>query len=129
MPLKQRIILCVLFAGGAGACVAGIARIAYLHALRVLDIPFESVPSLNLSVIECSLGIICVSIPPLRPMFVRIIPNGLRTSRTSSAKMNSRSIPLSSISANPKSQNSAAEQPGMPHTQAFQRLNSMEEGR
>jgi hypothetical protein len=36
--------------------------------------PVQCVPSLNLSVIECSLGIICVSIPPLRPLAVRIFP-------------------------------------------------------
>lgn len=41
MPLRQRVVLCVLFAGGAGACIAGIVRIAYLDALRVLDIPCE----------------------------------------------------------------------------------------
>ncbi|KAF2031008.1 hypothetical protein EK21DRAFT_100112 [Setomelanomma holmii] len=99
MPPRQRVILCILFAGGAGACVAGIARIAYLHNLRVLEFPFQSVPSLNLSVIECSLGIGCVSIPALRPMFVRLIPNSLRTGRASSAKTKPRSIPLTNLFA------------------------------
>jgi hypothetical protein len=53
MPKRQRIILCVLLAGGArcvctachrtmltfgSACLVGIVRIAYLHHLRVLDV-------------------------------------------------------------------------------------------
>jgi hypothetical protein len=38
LPRKQRVILCVLLAGGASACIVGIVRIAYLHQLRVLDI-------------------------------------------------------------------------------------------
>ncbi|CAO2653938.1 Nn.00g106710.m01.CDS01 [Neocucurbitaria sp. VM-36] len=37
MPLKQRIILCILFAGGASACVVCIVRIGYLHHLRNMD--------------------------------------------------------------------------------------------
>jgi hypothetical protein len=57
MPLKQRLILCVLLAGGAryvhsrrgltyaergSACVVGIVRIAFLHNLRVLDTTCKS---------------------------------------------------------------------------------------
>ncbi|KAH7410047.1 hypothetical protein DE146DRAFT_604726 [Phaeosphaeria sp. MPI-PUGE-AT-0046c] len=102
MPLKQRIVLCVLFAGGAGACVAGIARIAYLGTLRVLDVPYQSVPSLNLSVIECSIGIICVSIPALRPLVARIFPNASRATQSSMPSTkpdNSRGIPLGSITS------------------------------
>ncbi|KAH7081372.1 hypothetical protein BKA63DRAFT_599720 [Paraphoma chrysanthemicola] len=129
MPLRQRIILCILFIGGAGACVAGSVRIGYLDALRVLDVPFASVPSLNLSVIECSLGIVCVSIPPLRPMFIRLVPQTFRTARSTSAKSKSRNIPLSSVSMKPKTQDSSVEHAGMPNQERFQRLHSMEEGR
>ncbi|KAF2823170.1 hypothetical protein CC86DRAFT_357069 [Ophiobolus disseminans] len=90
---------------GAGACVAGVARIAYLHTLRVPDVPFQSVPSLNLSVIECSLGIICVSIPALRPLVARLFPRSPRTNRTSSTNIKSarsQNIPLDSVSADAK---------------------------
>jgi len=38
MPVKQRIILCVLFGGGAVACVASVVRIAMLDTLRSLDV-------------------------------------------------------------------------------------------
>lgn len=33
------------------------------------------VSPLNWTVIECSLGIICVSVPPMRPLFSRLVPN------------------------------------------------------
>ncbi|KAF2245009.1 hypothetical protein BU26DRAFT_409406, partial [Trematosphaeria pertusa] len=72
MPMKQRVILCLLFGGGAGACIASIVRIAYLHTLRSTDVTYQCVPCLNLSVIECTLGIICVSIPSLRPLAARL---------------------------------------------------------
>ncbi|KAF2011955.1 hypothetical protein BU24DRAFT_352711 [Aaosphaeria arxii CBS 175.79] len=86
MPLKQRIILCVLFGGGAGACIAGILRISKLHTLRSMDVTYQCVTCLNLSIIECSLGIICVSIPPLRPLAVKLFPAILRTDRSASSR-------------------------------------------
>ncbi|KAF2115424.1 hypothetical protein BDV96DRAFT_78329 [Lophiotrema nucula] len=97
MPVKQRIILCVLFGGGAGACVASIMRISKLETLRSMDVTYKCVPCLNLSVIECSLGIICVSIPPLRPLATRLFPNGFRTSRSSSSNSARRSHPLKRV--------------------------------
>ncbi|KAF2877998.1 hypothetical protein BDV95DRAFT_633475 [Massariosphaeria phaeospora] len=95
MPLKQRIILCFLFTGGAGACIAAIIRIANLHTLRSVDVTYEVVPCLNLSVIECSLGIICVSIPPLRPLAAQLFPTALRSNRSSSGKSPLQSLSLS----------------------------------
>ncbi|KAH3919926.1 hypothetical protein HBI56_032730 [Parastagonospora nodorum] len=128
MPVRQRIVLCLLFVGGAGACIAGIIRIAYLDTLRVLDVLFETVPILNLSVIECSLGIICVSIPALRPMVVQIFPNGSRASQTASTTMNkpydSGTIPLSEVSGGfPKT----AKLPPIneANTRPFERLSSV----
>ncbi|KAF1915954.1 hypothetical protein BDU57DRAFT_211131 [Ampelomyces quisqualis] len=103
LPLKQRIVLCVLFVGGTGACVAGTVRIAYLVNLRVVDFSYQSIPVLNLSVIECSIGIICVSVPPLRPMVAHVFSNSSRRTQTSSRwrPVNSRSIPLRNLAAHP----------------------------
>ncbi|KAH7361092.1 hypothetical protein BKA66DRAFT_213953 [Pyrenochaeta sp. MPI-SDFR-AT-0127] len=98
MPVKQRITLCLLFTGGAGACIAAIIRIANLYTLRSLDVTYAIVPCLNLSVIECSLGIICISIPPLRPLAPRLFPIALRSIR-SSAKSTLQSLSLGKKSA------------------------------
>ncbi|KAF2195806.1 hypothetical protein K469DRAFT_650000 [Zopfia rhizophila CBS 207.26] len=100
LPLKQRIILCLLLSGGVGASVASVMRIAKLHMLRGVDVTYVSVPSLNLSVIECSLGIICVSIPPLRPLAVRLFPRPFQSRRGPSAKSTPHTISLSRLSAN-----------------------------
>lgn len=51
------------------------------------------VSPLNWTVIECSLGIICVSVPPMRPLFKRVAPGflasyiGTRTAKTGPSKL------------------------------------------
>ncbi|EFQ87835.1 hypothetical protein PTT_16487 [Pyrenophora teres f. teres 0-1] len=71
LPLRERVVLCVLLAGGASACVVGSVRIAFLGRLRVLDTTHDSVPGLIMSVGECSLGIISVSFASFRPLVRR----------------------------------------------------------
>ncbi|KAF2676300.1 hypothetical protein K458DRAFT_397033 [Lentithecium fluviatile CBS 122367] len=126
MPKKQRVILCLLFAGGVGACIAAIVRIAYLHTLRSMDVTFQCVPCLNLSVIECSLGIICVSIPPLRPLAARVWPKDmttrLRSSRSSSAKS-----PLQSLSLSKRSAKRHSDAPSSPEHYSQTELNRADE--
>ncbi|OCL03266.1 hypothetical protein AOQ84DRAFT_272316, partial [Glonium stellatum] len=75
LPRRQKLIICFLFLVGAVACIASIIRIAKLHMLKRTDITYEAVLSLNWSIVECSLGIICVSIPPLRPLASRLFPS------------------------------------------------------
>lgn len=58
----------------------------------------HSVPAFNLSVTECSLGIICVSIPALRPLFQRMFPNSFR-SDYSTLRHGSRNVPLKEMMA------------------------------
>jgi hypothetical protein len=97
------------------------------HSLP-LTRPDQSVTSLNLSVIECSLGIICVSIPALRPMVIKMFPNGSRVTRTvsSNAKTsNSQSLPLSTITPYPKT--GKIQSQITYDTRSFERLSSFEE--
>ncbi|KAF1945858.1 hypothetical protein EJ02DRAFT_473841 [Clathrospora elynae] len=97
MPLKQRLILCVLFAGGASACIVAIFRIGYLYTLRVMDTTYQSVPCLLMSIGESSLGIIAISIPPLRPLAKRLFPSGMRSSPSSATQHRTWHAPLNSI--------------------------------
>jgi hypothetical protein len=62
----------------------------------------QVVPCLNLSVIECSLGLICVSIPPLRPLAARIWPKDM-TSRLRGSRPTSAKSPLHSLSFSKRS--------------------------
>ncbi|KAK0629461.1 hypothetical protein B0T17DRAFT_457636, partial [Bombardia bombarda] len=77
LPLKQRLVICILFGVGFIAFVASIIRIVSLHNVKGIDVTYYLVSPLNWTVIECSLGIICVSVPPLRPLFVKLTPGFL----------------------------------------------------
>ncbi|KAL1794317.1 hypothetical protein ACET3X_007738 [Alternaria dauci] len=97
LPKKQRFILCVLLAGGASACIVGIARIAYLHQLHGLDLTYESVICLVLTVGECTLGITFISIAALRPMARQFFPKAMRNSPSSSAQARAWPVRLHDI--------------------------------
>ncbi|KAF2853823.1 hypothetical protein T440DRAFT_389092 [Plenodomus tracheiphilus IPT5] len=111
MPLKQRIILCMLFAGGASACIVSIVRIGFLHTLRVMDTSYQSVPTLILSVAECSLSIISVSIPALRPLAQRFFPSAMRTHASSSNPGHSWHVRLGNMPPNRVKPTSKADNP------------------
>lgn len=63
----------------------------------------QSVPSLNLSVAECSLGIVCASIPALRPIAQRLLPNRLRSTALAPSNTHIQDIPLSNLPSKPNS--------------------------
>ncbi|EMD66616.1 hypothetical protein COCSADRAFT_85047 [Bipolaris sorokiniana ND90Pr] len=98
MSRKQRIILCMLLGGGASACILGVTRIGFLHNLHALDITYESAPCLILSVSECSLGIISVSIPAIRPLARQLFPTAMRGVTSPSSRARTQQIRLSSVS-------------------------------
>ncbi|PHH51867.1 hypothetical protein CFIMG_004064RA [Ceratocystis fimbriata CBS 114723] len=74
LPTKQKLAICSLFMLGAFACVAGIVRITFLEAVTGLDVSYRISKSLIWSIIEVTVGIICGSVPHLRPLFTHIIP-------------------------------------------------------
>ncbi|KAK0653064.1 hypothetical protein B0T16DRAFT_110725 [Cercophora newfieldiana] len=79
LPLRQRLVICVLFGVGFIALAASVVRIRFLRDVQGLDVTYYLVSPLNMTIIECSLGIICISIPPMRPLFKKLAP-GLLTS-------------------------------------------------
>ncbi|KAK4443072.1 hypothetical protein QBC34DRAFT_337518 [Podospora aff. communis PSN243] len=79
LPLRQRLVICVLFGVGFIALTASVVRIVFLRDVQGLDVTYYLVSPLNMTIIECSLGIICISIPPMRPLFKKLAP-GLLTS-------------------------------------------------
>lgn len=109
------------------ACIASIVRISYLHLLngaaidvtckpifspwknlslshafsRVLTLLLDNVvSSLLLTMAECAIGIICVSMPSLRPLLAKLLPNVFKTqlSGTSKSGVASRPKPQSKLS-------------------------------
>ncbi|KAK0121627.1 hypothetical protein ONS95_009915 [Cadophora gregata] len=75
MPKAQRVVVCLLFCLGTFACIASIIRITQLKSLTGYDISYQTVRSLNWSVIEVGTAIICASLSSLRPLAVRVLPS------------------------------------------------------
>lgn len=74
ISLKDRVILCMLFGTGVFATAASAVRLSQLHNLGSLDVSYTCVSSLNWSVVEVGTGIICASIPSLKPLLSRVFP-------------------------------------------------------
>lgn len=87
MPKPQRTVLICLFGLGSFACVASILRLTHLNLLSGdVDVTYQTVNSLNWSVVEVDTGIVCAAISSLRPLAKCFIP---------------KLIPLSSRSPSP----------------------------
>ncbi|KAH7303701.1 hypothetical protein BKA65DRAFT_416406 [Rhexocercosporidium sp. MPI-PUGE-AT-0058] len=74
MPKTQRVVVCLLFSLGTFACIASILRLTQLRHLNGIDVSYQTVGSLNWSVIEVGTGIICASFSTLRPLATRNLP-------------------------------------------------------
>ncbi|KAF2148955.1 hypothetical protein K461DRAFT_271542 [Myriangium duriaei CBS 260.36] len=71
---RTKIAFCVLMAGGLLPAVAGVVRTIYSHRLLVsTDVTHELVPFLMWSDTEMWFVMILGSLPPLRPLFDRVI--------------------------------------------------------
>lgn len=47
--------------------------------LNGIDVTYNVVNSLIWAIVECSVGIVCVSLPPIRPLVVRVLPSYFKT--------------------------------------------------
>ncbi|KAK1827392.1 hypothetical protein QBC39DRAFT_176056 [Podospora conica] len=69
LPRRQKLLVMSVFCLGFFTCVISIVRLFSLHAaVRGDDPPWDNVSSAYWSVIELNCGIICASLPPLRPL-------------------------------------------------------------
>ena len=80
---KQRIAVCCLFFIGFIVCIAGIVQIYYVNRalVRSYDETWEGWPLWICSAVEVDLGILCVSVPAIRPLLAIYIPRLLESSR------------------------------------------------
>ncbi|KAK7923985.1 hypothetical protein PG985_006039 [Apiospora marii] len=89
LPRKQRIIVLLLFSAGFLACIAGVFRV-YFTAISVNDPNFDrtwnSWANWIASVAELSLGIICASVPAIKPFFAYYLPVVIETTRRRSGR-------------------------------------------
>ncbi|EPS36689.1 hypothetical protein H072_9747 [Dactylellina haptotyla CBS 200.50] len=83
LPKKQRISLVLVFALGSIVCIAGIIRIYYLWIVfspTNWDFTYQGGPLYIVTAIEGDLGILCASLPALKPFIHRYAPGLLGSS-------------------------------------------------
>jgi len=78
IPRKQKYSLLAVFAVGGFVCIVAILR---LHAVYVIssssDPTYGNVAAAYWSSIELNTGIICASLPTIRPIIAKIFPTWL----------------------------------------------------
>jgi len=76
LPLRQRIIVALLFGAGFVVCFAGIARTYYMYRVTdgYRDVTWDAYPVWLSTAVELYVGIVCTSFPPTKPFFVRYWP-------------------------------------------------------
>ncbi|KAK1622476.1 integral membrane protein [Colletotrichum phormii] len=75
MAARQKLSLILLFATGGFVCICAIRRTILLPPLfKSTDYTFDIDKQLNWASIEVNAGIVCASVPALKPFFVRYLP-------------------------------------------------------
>ncbi|KAF8846925.1 hypothetical protein BDZ45DRAFT_682215 [Acephala macrosclerotiorum] len=83
LPLRQKIGLMGVFALGGFVCLVSVLR---LHALYIVsistDITYDNVDAAIWSIIEVNVGIICASLPTIKPLISCLFPGLLGSTRS-----------------------------------------------
>ncbi|KAF3007494.1 hypothetical protein E8E13_005315 [Curvularia kusanoi] len=81
MPAREKASLMVILGLGGVAAIASICRLYALYVISVsADITWDSPASVYWSAIELNVGILCASLPTLRPFLARIWPSAFISS-------------------------------------------------
>ncbi|KAK1762900.1 hypothetical protein QBC33DRAFT_253416 [Phialemonium atrogriseum] len=87
---KQKLLVASVLCLGFFTCAISIVRIFTLRSANDSPDPtWDNVPSAYWSIVELNTGILCASLPPLRPLIRHLFP-GLSSSSSSSQNPNSR---------------------------------------
>ncbi|PWW80720.1 MFS general substrate transporter [Tuber magnatum] len=85
LPKKQKIILIVLFAAGGFVTIIGIVRIYYFEkAVSTTLLNWDGSLSFMWSSIEVNIGIVCASIPMIKPLAAKLFPSCIGVTRDTS---------------------------------------------
>ncbi|KAL8709843.1 MAG: hypothetical protein Q9220_005459 [cf. Caloplaca sp. 1 TL-2023] len=100
LSTKQRIAVCTLFGLGFIVCIAGIVQVYYVDvALRKsYDETWDGWPLWVASAVEVDVGILCVSIPAIRPFLAIYVPRLLESTGMAGKVSN----PLEESGSDPK---------------------------
>ncbi|ESZ95479.1 hypothetical protein SBOR_4133 [Sclerotinia borealis F-4128] len=76
IPKRQKYALMVVFAVGGFVVVTGMIRLYYLQGAQASQDPsYDNVGGAVWSSIECNIGVVCASLPHLKPLFDRFFPS------------------------------------------------------
>ncbi|XDG02197.1 hypothetical protein ABKA04_001812 [Annulohypoxylon sp. FPYF3050] len=90
LPKRQKVSVILLFATGIVVCCVALKRVTYIPTLEASeDYDWDAVPDMILCFIEVNLGIVCASVPVVRPFFSRLLPALLAHGRKSSGTLSS----------------------------------------
>ncbi|TEA12395.1 hypothetical protein C8034_v006141 [Colletotrichum sidae] len=85
MARRQKASVILLFATGTFVCAAAIKRTIILPPLLTTDdYSWDVAEQFNWSFLEANAGIVCASVPGLKPFFVRYLPNFISSHITGS---------------------------------------------
>ncbi|KAH7146074.1 hypothetical protein EDB81DRAFT_650699 [Dactylonectria macrodidyma] len=83
LRLKQKILLATIFSLGFFTCTISVIRAPTLRDAAVTeDLPWGNTDAAWWTVLELTCGILCASLPTLRPLLAKVVP-GLSTKRSS----------------------------------------------
>jgi len=69
LPRRQKLLVISIFCLGFFTCIISIVRLFTLRAaINTSDPTWDNVPSAYWSIVELNCGILCASLPPLRPL-------------------------------------------------------------
>ncbi|KAL7625044.1 hypothetical protein AAE478_004258 [Parahypoxylon ruwenzoriense] len=75
LPKRQKASVILLFATGILVCAIALKRVTYIPVLEASeDYDWDAVPDMILCFIEVNAGILCASVPAVRPFFSRFLP-------------------------------------------------------
>ncbi|KAI0024940.1 hypothetical protein F4780DRAFT_484212 [Xylariomycetidae sp. FL0641] len=75
LPTRQKASIILLFATGILVCAVALKRVSYIPVLEASsDYDWDAVPDMILCFIEVNAGIVCASVPAVRPFFSRLLP-------------------------------------------------------
>ncbi|PMD42804.1 hypothetical protein L207DRAFT_425298 [Hyaloscypha variabilis F] len=122
LPLRQRIIVALLFGAGFVVCFAGIVRTYYLYRITDdnRDVTWDAYPVWLGSAVELYLGIVCCSAPPTKPFFACYVPKLLFTAShgsqnlTYTSSQNKTFNPIHSYSSREREVNAGMEFESLP---------------
>ncbi|KAK1454758.1 hypothetical protein CMEL01_03518 [Colletotrichum melonis] len=82
----KKVLLTILFAFSGLSCAAAILKLVNLEPLNDSDLPYNWVSWVLCSIAECTIGIVCMSIPPIIPLFTKCSCNKPPTPRKERSK-------------------------------------------